>query len=179
MSRAKKAIIVVAAIVVIIAASLTYVAFTYQRYVIPSESMTDTLNVDDQVLSERHAYDSSSPQQGDVVTFNAVDGATGETSVLVKRVIAVGGQTVEIKDGTVYVDGSKLDESYTDGRETGELKDSAVTYPYAVPEGYIWVMGDNRINSKDSRYFGAVPVENITGKVVLRYWPITSFGGVE
>jgi signal peptidase I len=101
---------------------------------------------------------------------------------LIKRIIATGGQTVDLIDGKVYVDGVALNEPYTDGLPSYPLSNApgiTITYPYTVPEGEVWVMGDNRTNSQDSRYFGSVPVDSITGKAVFRYWPLTSIGTLE
>ena len=99
--------------------------------------------------------------------------------MLVKRVVALGGQTVDMKDGVVYVDGQALDEPYVTGESwplAAQADGITVTFPYTVPEGSVWVMGDNRENSADSRYLGAVSQENIIGVVVLRYWPLNRFG---
>ena len=95
--------------------------------------------------------------------------------MLIKRVIATGGQTVDLRDGAVYVDGVRLDEPYTQGKPSNDLN-SGIQYPYVVPEGYVWVMGDNRTNSADSRAFGAVNMEDITGRAVFRYWPLDRIG---
>ena len=100
----------------------------------------------------------------------------GET--LVKRVVAVGGQTIDLlDDGSVAVDGEVLDEPYVDGAPTESLSSLAgsagISYPYTVPEGMIWVMGDNRANSKDSRYFGPVSVDDVTARAILIYWPLS------
>ena len=95
--------------------------------------------------------------------------------MLIKRVIATGGQTVDLRDGVVYVDGVPLDEPYTQGKPSNDLN-SGITYPYTVPEGHVWVMGDNRTNSADSRAFGAIPLESVTGHAVLRYWPLDRIG---
>ena len=96
--------------------------------------------------------------------------------------IAVGGQTVDLRDGKVYVDGVELDEPYAAGL-TYELPQQApgisVRFPYTVPEGYVWVMGDNRGNSADSRYFGAVPERNIIAIAFVRYWPLDRIGFLE
>ena len=90
--------------------------------------------------------------------------------------IAVGGQTVDIndEDGLVYVDGVALSEPYTRGLPSYTLA-SDVSYPYTVPEGYLWMMGDNRTNSQDSRFFGAIPVSSVTGRGALVYWPLNDF----
>ena len=152
--------------------------FVAQPYVIPSQSMEDTLiggeegQSNDRILSEKISYISGEPKQGDIVTFTDVE----DTSrTLIKRVIAVGGQTIDLRDGYVYVDGQKLDEPYTDGKPSYD-PETSITYPYTVPDGYIWVMGDNRTNSHDSRWFGPVPVENVTGHAFFRYWPFSRIG---
>ncbi len=163
-------------IVVAVAIALAWFItnFVVKPYEIPSESMEDTIMTGDRVLSERISYLGTSPAQGDIVTFTDVEDSS---RVLIKRVIAVAGQQVDLKDGSVYVDGSKLDESYTDDKQSLPLASGHdISYPYTVPEGYIWVMGDNRTNSSDSRYFGAVPVSNVTGHAFFRYWPLERIG---
>ena len=151
--------------------------FVFQAYEIPSGSMEETIMTGDMVFAEKVSYYFRDVQQGDIVTFT--DPNNSERT-LIKRVIAVGGQTVDIndEDGLVYVDGVALDEDYTIGL-TYTLSNSDITYPYTVPEGYIWVMGDNRTNSQDSRYFGAVPVSSVEARAVLVYWPLTDFGLLE
>ena len=106
-------------------------------------------------------------------------GIYGAGRVLIKRCIAVGGQTVDLVDGRVVVDGVALDEPYTRGLPSEPLKTALgveVSYPYTVPEGHLWVMGDNRTNSNDSRYFGAVDEDTLTGRAALVYWPFNNFG---
>ena len=78
-----------------------------------------------------------------------------------------------------YIDGVAQTETYTHGKPTLPLTNSTITFPYTVPSGYIWVMGDNRTNSQDSRYFGAVPASSVTGRGVLVYWPVPDFGLLE
>ena len=152
-------------------------AFVAEYYYIPSGSMEETLQIDDRILSEKLSYYFDTPKQGQIVTFEGIKEEAGQT--LIKRVIAVGGQTVDLRNDSVYVDGEKLDEPYTDGKESVPLSNSnGITYPYKVPQGEIWVMGDNRTNSLDSRVFGSVPVENVTGHAFWRYWPLNSFGAL-
>ena len=95
----------------------------------------------------------------------------------IKRVIALPGEHVEIKDGKVYINGEELDEPY--------LKDDVITEPtgvlndFIVPENTVFAMGDNREGSKDCRAFGCIPLEKIESKVVIRFWPLNKFGKVE
>lgn len=152
--------------------------FVIGVYFVPSGSMLETIHEGDLILGERVSLFLGEPAAGDVVTF-ASPLTEGET--LVKRVVATGGQTIDLRDGRVYVDGELLDEPYVI-REGGEpapteslsgLGGSAgITYPYTVPEGCLWVMGDNRTNSKDSRYFGPVSVDDVTSRALLIYWPL-------
>ncbi len=151
--------------------------FVFVPYEIPSGSMEETIMTGDMVFSEKITYYTRQPEKGDIVTFDdpEVDGRT-----LIKRVIAVGGQTVDLKDGKVILDGVALSEPYVNGKESNPLNRTAagvtITYPYTVPEGYVWVMGDNRTSSQDSRYFGAIPLSSITGRAALIYWPFSDFG---
>jgi signal peptidase I len=91
-------------------------------------------------------------------------------------VIAVGGQTVTLKDGKVVVDGTALDESYTHGQASDPLSGSTVTFPVKIPIGYIWMMGDNRTQSEDSRWFGPVSLSSVRGQAFFVYWPIGRIG---
>ena len=156
----------------------TYVA---EPFIIPSASMSDTLKVGDRLVGEKITYRTSDPQVGDIVTFT--DPERSDVT-LIKRVIAVGGQTVDLRDGVVYVDGQALDEPYTDGKPSYELPthspllSDGVEYPFTVPEGYLWVMGDNRTNSQDSRYFGAIPVSSVTSKALFVFWPFDDAGAI-
>ena len=112
-------------------------------------------------------------------TISLEPGEGLEEVELVKRVVATAGQTVDIVDGAVYVDGEPLEEDYVDGALTEELAGSGIEFPCTVPEGELWVMGDNRTNSTDSRWFGSVPVESVTGRVFFCYWPWDRIGVVE
>lgn len=154
-------------------------------------SMENTLMPNDKVIV--NLLDRS-PENGDIVLIDARESFTlaedgtlekgeGVGDIIVKRVIAHGGQTVDIDftKGVVYVDGEKLREDYVrlglthadGGAFTGQ-------YPVTVPEGYIFVMGDHRSVSKDSRSseIGFVPVKSVIGRVVLRFYPFSSFGAV-
>ena len=168
-------IVLMVAVVAIITVCLRL--FVFVPYEIPSGSMEDTIMTGDMVFSEKVSYYFRGPQRGDIVTF---DDPAGANRTLIKRVIAVGGQTVDLVNGKVVVDGVSLDEPYTSGKESHPLSRTApgvtIEYPYKVPEGSIWVMGDNRTSSQDSRYFGAIPVSSVTGRAALVYWPFQDFG---
>ena len=122
------------------------------------------------------------PEPGQIVTFINVDGELdekGNVATYIKRVIATEGQTVDLRDGYVYIDGVRQEEPYTLGKPTENLHSDRVSYPFTVSDGCIFVMGDNRTGSSDSRWFGEVPVENVTGIALFRYWPLNRIGTVK
>ena len=162
-------------IVAIVIVSFLLRTFVFQSYEIPSSSMEETIMTGDLVFSEKVSYYFGDPEPGDIVTF---EDPQIPSRTLIKRVIATGGQTIDFRDGNVYIDGERQFEPYTDGKPTYPLQsaDSSISYPYTVPEGELWVMGDNRTNSQDSRYFGPVPISSVTGKATLIYWPLDQFG---
>lgn len=93
----------------------------------------------------------------------------------IKRVIGIAGDRVQIKDGKVYVNGEELKEEYL---PEGTTTKTVYYNDVIVPEGCVYVMGDNRDQSMDSRTFGCIPLEKVEGKVILKYWPLNAFGGV-
>lgn len=97
----------------------------------------------------------------------------------IKRVIGVAGDHIEIKDGKVYLNDEELVEEYLDEGVTTNMGTYGVYSDIVVPEGYVFVMGDNREHSTDSRCFGCIPVSKIEGKVWIRFWPFSKFGTVE
>ena len=155
--------------------------FVVEPYYVPTGSMEDTIEIGDQVFVQKVTTElGQMPQAGEIVVFSNPDAAS-DHDVLVKRVIATAGQTVDLRDGHVYVDGQQLDEPYTQGSSyplANQADGISLSYPYTVPDGCIWVMGDNRENSADSRYFGPVSQEDIVGVAFLRYWPLNRFGGL-
>ena len=151
--------------------------FVVESYEVPSGSMLETIQIGDRLIGEKITYHFGSPEPGDIVTFDYVEEGQTASVPLIKRVIAVGGQTIDLRDGVVYVDGVALDEPYVLGLPTVSLSDVAgsagITYPYTVPEGCIWVMGDNRTNSRDSRFFGPVSEEDVTSRALFIFWPFS------
>jgi len=153
--------------------------FVVEPFTIPSGSMIPTIEKGDSLYAEKLSILGSDfvPTAGQVYTFTNLE---DPDETLIKRVIATQGQTIDLIDGAVYVDGVKLDEPYVHGQQTlpmhadgtGEAVGFDGTFPYTIPEGYFWAMGDNRGNSSDSRVFGPVPISSITGHAVFRYWPI-------
>ena len=94
----------------------------------------------------------------------------------IKRIIAVEGDHIQIQEGKVYLNGEELDEPYL---AEGEVTTGGTFFDITVPEGYVFVMGDNRDHSIDSRSFGCIPVKKIESKVLIRFWPLDKFGTVE
>ena len=145
-------------------------------FVVPTESMYPTIMPADRLFGEKLTYRVSDPQPGDVVTFlDPLASERADALTYVKRCVAVGGDEVDLRDGAVYVNGVPLEEPYVHGQPSLELSSQAdgvsISYPFVVPDGYIWVMGDNRTNSSDSRYFGPVPVDRVTSRGVVVFWP--------
>jgi signal peptidase I len=158
-----------------IAIALLVEAFLIQAFWIPSPSMEPTLDVGDRVLVNKLSYKFHDVNHGDVVVFERPPGAStgqnGEIKDLIKRVIAVGGDTIEAKEGNVYVNGDQIDEDYLEpGTPTDNLPLTT------IPEGQVFVMGDNRTNSEDSRIFGPIDEDAIVGRAFIRVLPITDIG---
>jgi signal peptidase I len=151
-----------------VAVAFVIKTFLFQAFYIPSVSMEPTLKVRDRVIVNKLSYDFHDVHRGDIVVFKSPPGEeTGTVKDLIKRVIALPGETVEARDGHILINGQPLTEPYLhDGVTTGQME------PHKVPPGHVWVMGDNRPNSKDSRYFGAVDEDLIVGRAFVRVWPI-------
>jgi signal peptidase I len=155
--------------------ALVIEAFLVQAFWIPSPSMVPTLNVGDRVLVNKLSYRFHDVHHGDVIVFERPPGASrgGEDEIkdLIKRVVAVGGDTIEARNQLVYVNGERVDESYLEpGTPTDNLPRQT------VPEGQVFVMGDNRTNSEDSRVFGPVDEDRIVGRAFMRVLPIGDIG---
>lgn len=138
---------------------------------VEGSSMEPTFSTGERVLINRLAYRGlAHPQRGDVVVFHAWESAGQDDYI--KRVIGVPGDTIEIRDGEVHVNGFRLDEPFLDQSTAGSYG------PVRIGEHEYFVMGDNRGNSSDSRIFGTLPEERIVGRTWMRYWPLSVAGPV-
>jgi signal peptidase I len=146
--------------------------FVIQPFWIPSESMLPTLEVGDRLFVDKFIYRFREPEVGDMVVFDGLE----TDDELIKRVVAVAGDRVKVRDGVLRVNGEFPEEPYAravlfpDGSDFG---------PTRLQEGEVFVMGDNRGNSRDSRFFGPVPLENIEGEAFLRFWPLSRIGTLQ
>lgn len=136
--------------------------FIFEPFYVKGPSMEPTLYTSDRLIVSKLSYRIGAPKRGDIIVFKY---PRNPNSDFVKRVIALGGETVEIRMGRIYINGQLYEEDFA-------TKPSISSYPKTeVPRGTVFVLGDNRSNSEDSRYFGFVPIENIKGKAVAVYWP--------
>lgn len=176
-------------IVIALVVTLVFKAWLAQAFYIPSASMEPQLKEHDRVLVSRTAYRLHEPRRGDIVVFPSpaaeeddeglVEGLVDDVldtlalgdrgdEELIKRVIGLPGEVIEARDGRVHIDGRPLHEPYLpDGLRTEDFA------PVQVPEGEVFVMGDNRGNSHDSRFadFGTIEIDSIVGRAVARIWP--------
>jgi signal peptidase I len=177
-----------ALLVVAIALTFLVKALVAQAFFIPSGSMEPQLNVGDRVVVSRTAYRLHEPRRGDVIVFDSPKAAPAKhvgfplnainevletiavkrppDSELIKRVVGLPGERVEGRDGHVFIDGRLLGEPYLDADVT-----TSDFGPVKVPAHHLWVMGDNRSNSADSRVIGTVDIDAVVGRAIARVWP--------
>ena len=142
--------------------------FVLEAFYIPSKSMVPTLKVGDRVFVNKFIYRFHQPQRDDIIVFKSVEGSTeGGQEDLIKRVVGLPGDEISVQDGVLFVNGERQEEPYVNQRSP----DTSSFGPETVPKGEVFVMGDNRADSLDSRFFGPVPLENIEGKAFLIFWP--------
>jgi len=185
-------------IFVALAVAILVKTFVIQAFYIPSESMVPTLEVGDRVFVSKFMFDGGDVARGDVIVFEnpnpgELPDRSGVSSVLhwlgegiglaqpenedfIKRVIGLPGETIEIKENVVYIEGEPLDEPYLTEEARSSNGDLELT---TVPDGEVFVMGDNRGNSADSRYgLGTVPLDRVIGKAFVLIWPPSHVGGI-
>jgi signal peptidase I len=158
----------VAIIVGALVVAMIVKTFLIQAFFIPSLSMFPTLDEGDRVLVNKLSYKMHDVNRGDLVVFERPKGQPeSEIKDLIKRVVALPGETIETREGTVYIDGKQLEEDYlVEGVTTENLRRQE------VPAGHVFVMGDNRSDSADSRVFGTIDEDTIIGRAFIRVWPI-------
>ncbi len=183
-------------LLVALAVAVVIKTFLVQPFYVPSESMLPTIEVNDRVMISKLNYQFADPQRGDIVVFvspfnddidnesllesvvrhvlEAVGIRTASADDLIKRVVAVGGDTVEVKGGYLYVNGTQVAEPYLVSQ--GSMPDFTAV---VVPPESVFVMGDNRAVSYDSRKFGAIPEEHLLGEAVVRIWPLSRLGSID
>ena len=156
-----------------IALAVVVKGFLVDSRAIPSSSMVPTIEIGDRVVLWKLAYVFGDPERGDIVVFDA-PAELHENDDLIKRVIGLPGDTVEIADGFVYINGEALEENYLAERPDYEYG------PVTVPDDCYFMMGDNRNNSIDSHEWSNpfLPEDNIKGKAIFRYWPVSRIGGI-
>ncbi|MDC1390381.1 signal peptidase I, partial [Acidimicrobiales bacterium] len=154
-----------------------------QAYHIPSASMVPTLEEGDRVVVNRLSYQFGEVERGQVVVFKKPQGSSGQND-LIKRIIGLPGETIRFADNQVYVNGLRLEEPYLAEQDStrprltipGCAQATPAPDTCVVPEGAIFMMGDNRLGSSDSRVFGPIEIDNVVGRAFLRVWPLNNLG---
>ncbi|MEM7092915.1 MAG: signal peptidase I [Actinomycetota bacterium] len=173
--------VLLAAVVIAVAVRLVLV----QAYHIPSLSMAPTLEEGDRVIVNRLSYRFGEIERGQVVVFGTPPNQPSDADDLIKRVIGLPGETVTFRDGQVFVDELLVEEPYLAQQNSsfprsiaipGCAQETPEPDRCVVPEGFVFVMGDNRTGSQDSRAFGPVDTDTVVGRAFLRVWPFSSFG---
>ncbi len=167
-------------VVIAIGAALLIRLFLFQQYYIDGPSMQTTLMPQDRVLVNKMSYKLHDIHRGDVIVFDRVTNETQHDD-LIKRVMGLPGETLEIRSCIVYVDGVQVDEPYLNPEQTSQIEPSARCgshtdmAPLVVPEHMVFVMGDNRVQSFDSRDFGPINTGKIRGRAFVVIWPASAW----
>ena len=153
-------------------AALLINQFLFMHTRVPTGSMETTIMPKDHLIVNRVPTYYREPERGDIVVFE------GENEKLIKRVIGLPGEEIDLKDNIVYIDGEPLDEeAYINLSEVTSWEPIYnVSFPFEIPEGYYFLMGDNRGNSLDSRYFGPVSKDKILAIGAFKIWPLSQIG---
>ena len=149
-----------------LALALTLKTYVAEAYEIKGRSMEPTFLSGQRVVVLKAFYEI---HRFDIVVFTSTEDPSKD---LIKRVVGLSGETLKVSGGRVYIDGRKLDEKYARHDQRELLEEFPET---RIPPGHYYVLGDNRPDSHDSRYFEAIPLSNIRGKVVVRWWPFSEF----
>ena len=178
-TRLKKEIVSWAkTLVVVVLLVVAIRAFLFTNYIVYGQSMMPTINDRERVIINKIGYDIGEPDRFDMIVFHAT-----ETTDYIKRVIGLPGDTIEVQGDQLYINGEVVEEFFLNG-----VLDEHRNYPYTmdftleqltgeryVPEDHLFVLGDNRRNSIDSRQIGFVPIDKVVGKADITYWPPKAF----
>jgi signal peptidase I len=160
--------------VAIVASPILIRAFVAEARYIPAASMEPTLKINDRVMINKTSYRFGTPKRGDIVVFRATPKlqAEGFKDAFIKRIMALPGEKVEVRDGQVLINDQPLAENYI------KEQPNYTWGPEVVPADAYFMLGDNRNNSYDSHYWGYVPRRNIIGPATYRFWPSDRAGGI-
>ncbi len=145
--------------------------FLFTPIIVDGQSMMPTLENRDRMIVNKLSYRIGSPKRFDIIVFQAP-----ENKDYIKRVIGLPGEHIEYKNDVLYVDGVPYEEPYLEEQKQ-RMGSGVLTEPFSVyvPEGHVFVLGDNRLYSKDSRHIGPIPLEDVLGKATLIFWPPADF----
>lgn len=186
-SRSRTLLEYVITVVVAIVIALAVQAYVIKPYRVPTPSMANTVRAGDRVLIDRVLYGHRDVERGDIVVFRG--GPAVDSQVLLKRVVGLPGDVLSVEEGRLMVNGAQAEDGYVrpmgDGPEPtqpgpgGPDAPWSLQTPYEVPAGHYYVLGDNRTDSFDSRFWGPVPREALIGRALAVYWPIPGIRGLD
>ena len=148
--------------------ALTIYLFLGRTITVKGQSMEPNLHGKQRLIVDLVSYRFRSPQRGEIIVFGVPESVS--EIPLIKRIVGIPGDTVETRQGAAYLNNQRLDEPYLAEMTLGRMT------PRLVPEGHVFVLGDNRNHANDSRYFGMVPYDHIIGRAWISYWPIEDVG---
>ncbi|CAM3150882.1 signal peptidase I [Paenibacillus lupini] len=155
-------------IILAIIIALLFQNYVYAQSEVHNISMQNTLVAGQRLIEDKWSYRFKSPERGDIVVIHGPESPLR----LVKRVVGLPGDIIDVRDGAVYLNGMQYVEPYV----KGQTLSGTMSFPYTVAPKQLFVMGDNREHSEDSREIGPIAFSSIEGKVVIRIWPLTKFG---
>jgi signal peptidase I len=167
-------------VVVAIGAAMLIRMFLFQQYYIDGPSMQTTLMPEDRVLVNKMSYKLHDIHRGDVIVFDRVTNEVQHDD-LIKRVLGLPGETLEIRSCVVYINGVQVEEPYLNPEQTSQIEPNARCgshtdmAPVVVPDEQIFVMGDNRVQSLDSRVFGPIDTDKVRGRAFVVIWPASAW----
>lgn len=167
-------------VVIAIGAALFIRVFLFQQYYIDGPSMQTTLMPQDRVLVNKMSYKLHDVHRGDVIVFDRVTNEVQHDD-LIKRVLGLPGEALEIRSCVVYIDGVQVEEPYLNLEQTSQIEPSARCgshtdmAPVVIPENMVFVMGDNRVQSFDSRDFGPIAIDKVRGRAFVVIWPASAW----